>query len=361
MKRVGVLLNSDVLRKNITGANVFEKGALYIKAARKFDIDVVFFDAAGIRLRNKQVKGYVPNRHGRLRPRVLAWPKAVHNRALYFRRGRVSQRRVQRMIRRGVHVFNPPVRFDKYTIHNMLSTDETVQPYLPNTVLLHPSNEQWFQYQLESRGDIYVKPRQGSLGRGIMRIQSIGGDLYRTHTRKRRYDGTWYDTWRFVLRYAHPRSLLQVGIDLTTYKGRRFDLRVPVQRGGDGAWTVPGMVAKCAGDVQFLTNVARGGTSRNVDEIFSHLFLKQKERAVREDIHRMALAVAERMGEHIPGLADIGLDIGIEPSGKPYLIEVNRRDLRITFLQSGDHDILEQLYENPMAYGAYLLRKEVTV
>ena len=52
----------------------------------------------------------------------------------------------------------------------------------------------------------------------------------------------------------------------------------------------------------------------------------------------------------------MGLDIGVDHDGAPWLIEVNTRDQRYTFFNAGMHETFRQLYQNPLAFCAFLAK-----
>ena len=66
----------------------------------------------------------------------------------------------------------------------------------------------------------------------------------------------------------------------------------------------------------------------------------------------------QELEEHLPGLADVGLDLAIARDGFPYFIECNGRDQRYSFLNGGMVDTWKQTYFNPMGYARFLLDYE---
>jgi hypothetical protein len=78
--------------------------------------------------------------------------------------------------------------------------------------------------------------------------------------------------------------------------------------------------------------------------------------AAQEVVAQFALAVALQLSLDVPRLADIGLDIGVNESGFPMLIECNFRDLRYSFLAAGMTDVWKMTYRNPILYARSIAR-----
>ncbi|MNI99677.1 hypothetical protein D3C73_1588150 [compost metagenome] len=60
------------------------------------------------------------------------------------------------------------------------------------------------------------------------------------------------------------------------------------------------------------------------------------------------------MERTLPGLADIGLDIGVTGDGRVYFIECNGRDQRYGFQKAGLYEAFKDSYRRPMGYARFL-------
>ncbi len=349
---VGVLLNRRILRRNLRGGSTFERLSLYAKAAEELGVDVVFFETAGVRMKRRQVVGYVPTGDGQLERRLLPMPMVVHKRGLFKRREDLKV--LNQMKRQRVYIFNPEIRWDKYRIHQLLVKEPNLRRYLPESVLPRSANLQWFRRQLTDGAEVFVKPRRGSLGLGIARVRRVGPGRYRFESRKIRKETTLKGAWNMVRR-GRNTNLLQKGIQLFEDEGRRVDLRVPVQKDGNDRWHIAGIAAKRAERLSFLTNLARGGSVHDGRDILARNFGEDRVNGIIDEILRLATLVAQTMNAHSPQLVDLGLDIGVDTQGHPYLIEVNRRDLRVLLDRSGQQGAFATVYKNPIAYARYVL------
>lgn len=361
---VGVLLDRHILRRGVRGLRTFERLEYYVEAARELGVGVIFFDVGGLRMKERKVAGFVPvpSTAGWVyRRRIAPLPAVVHKRSLH--REGPGAAAVRRLSRLGVKVFNPEVRWDKYRIDRLLRRDAGLRPYLPDAAPLSRESFGWFRSRLLEGTEVFIKPRRGSLGLGIARVVPAGKGRYRVEVGTHRRDSSrppssritsLTGAWKLV-RKGRRMHYLQAGIPLLEDEGHRVDLRVPVQRDGSGAWQVPGMAAKRAERHAFLTNVARGGSVHSPRELLERHLGARKAAATMEEIERMAVRVAEAISARYPGMADLGLDVGVDRQGRPFLIEVNRRDLRVTMGLSGQDDVHRTLYRNPLAYARLLL------
>lgn len=221
--------------------------------------------------------------------------------------------------------------------------------------MLDRQNLQRFRRELAEGGEVFVKPRKGSLGLGIARVVRTKDNRYRYESRKLRKSTSLEGAWQLVCKGRHG-YLMQSGIPLLEDDGRRVDLRVPVQRDGKNRWHIAGIAAKRAERLPFLTNLARGGSVHDAHEILARHFGEQRAQTILDEIRRLAILVAETLNVRYPRLVDLGLDVGVDQDGHPYLIEVNRRDLRILLQKSGQRKAYETLYKNPIAYARLVLQ-----
>src|SRR5688572_27067475 len=134
----------------------------------------------------------------------------------------------------------------------LLSQNPAIAAHIPHTETCRWSR---LVRELDAGTSLILKPRIGSVGQGIVRIEPQGGRSARLTAK--RASTLSYKALRKALktRINSGRYLMQHYLKLARYEERPFDLRVPVQRDESGEWTVPGMVAKVAGKHPFLTNL----------------------------------------------------------------------------------------------------------
>lgn len=348
---VGILMDGYALKKALEGYQVHERINLYREIALAEEINIVVFSVSSIDLRHNRVHGYIPTAEG-WEPASVPIPRVIHKRVLY--RTSPPLQVLSRLRRRGVVFVNPYLMQNKYDMYRLLSRDAEVAPHLPATWVYS-----WRRLvrQLTAGHTMIIKPMIGSVGRGVIRIaphDEHSVQVVRKHTRVISYN----HLHGYLRQYVLPgKSLLQRYLSLAKVNDNPFDLRVPVQRDETGEWTVPGMVAKVSGVHPFLTNLAQGGTAIPGDMAINTAFSPAVAENVRVEIEQLAKNTARAIARVYRHAADLGLDIGVDTDGKPWLIEVNTRDQRITFSQAGLHDAHKTLYRNPLLYCARLIKE----
>ncbi|SDX16283.1 Glycosyltransferase Family 4 [Marininema mesophilum] len=351
---VGVLISRPFFKDCLRGRFLFESFDLYKTHAYRAGIEPVFFRLSDISFQDRTVWGVVGKGESYERRRVPL-PGLIHNRVkpMFGDLDRWSRLRDLP----GVTLFNEDNRLDKWVVHRMLREDPVVSEHLPETARASVSamNELFLRHR-----SLYLKPSNKSLGMGIRRLERRGEKVNVILAERRK---------QFLLertslmnkldRWTSGGSyLLQQGLRLITYNNKPVDIRVSVQRGADGEWVVSGMVAKVGPAGGVTTNVALGGKAHLLDPILKTLG-KDLEKT-REEISRVTIRAAEVLAKSNPGLADLGLDVGIDDLGRVWIIEVNGRDFRITFRQAKDWTAWSNTFARPMQYAAFLLGDKQT-
>ncbi|MFD2371546.1 YheC/YheD family protein [Brevibacillus sp. GCM10020057] len=213
----------------------------------------------------------------------------------------------------------------KWSKHQHLVKDEFLRDYLPATRLFTP--ERLWEY-VEDYEKVILKPSGGGGGAGIIQVSDKGDNRYLVHAgnTRRIVEGRDY-TVSYVKSLFRPKPyLLQPLIQLGRIDGRPFDVRVMVQRrGSESPWVLTGWVAKLAGPGFVVTNVARSRGKVLPLEKAIRLSNVSAPDHLFEEIRQVALAAAKVLGTAYPTLREVGLDLGIDIEGKPWIIEANFR------------------------------------
>jgi len=346
---VGILLGERDLRRAMRGLT-HERLPAYQRAARRWGMQVVFFSPRGIRWRDRTVQGYVYRRRRYRRVRVPL-PRVIHRRIIAS--SAFSRRVVRRLARLpGVRMFNPPMSRHKLVVHRKLR--RVIARALPVTrPLRRPADALALLRRFRS---VYVKPALGSAGRDVHRIDALQG-FYRvvSWTGERQILGRGG-----LVRWLRHRSgrgyLVQQGINLARYRGRRYDIRVWVQRGADGRWQVTGMWPRLAARHMPVSNMAREGRRGDLGRVLRRSIPRVPAALLRRRLRRLALAVAQGLARRHPAVADLGLDLALDRRGKAWFLEANMRQQRWapSALRRAPRAFMRQ-YATPMAHAAYLL------
>lgn len=347
---IGILVNDSWFRRIPEGRMYHESLPGYEKAGRLHGVTPCFFRLKDIQPGQPHIFAYVKTAEGYRRCRIPA-PAVIHNRTLYTKQQ--PKLAIRRLVADGKQIFNEWNRYGKGYIHQLLMTEPSLRPHLPMTREATPAS---LKEMMAEFPRLILKPNSSSIGLGIMKLeQTDAGWLLHgaaSKTKPLKFRSVLPAIVRRKLR-SRP-YLVQQLLPLATYNGRPFDLRVSVQRNETGDWQVTGIAAKVAKPGAFRTNVAQGGVVYPLDKVLE-AYPRLHAETVRRGIGDFSLRVACHLSEHLPQLADIGLDVGLTEHGFPMFIECNGRDLRYSFQQGNMPDAFQRMYSNPVGFAKYLL------
>jgi len=250
----------------------------------------------------------------------------------------------------------------KAEVYRALSRDSGLRRWLPPTAAYRGASSlaDW----LEMRGGAaFLKPSNGSQGRGVVAVarEDPGGELVRLSGRTRvnrpfRIGGLREaEALRRIDRWIGGRSyIMQPLLELRGADGEPFDLRVLMQRGGRGSWTTAGIAVRCGRSGAVTANLHGGGTPRSAEDYLTELFGGRAAAGLQEEIREAAASVVERLEESFGRFAELGLDFGIDRSGKLWFLEANAKPGRASMACAGGAAAAEAA-ERPLAYARYIL------
>lgn len=214
----------------------------------------------------------------------------------------------------------------KWLKTRVLTANERLVHYIPETKLWRP--EELFQ-MLSRHTIVFLKPDKGGGGFGIISVEALNDDRYEVRYGTTRQTIIGKRTLLSLLnrRIApHRRYLIQRGIQLATIAGRPFDIRIIVQR-PSAHWRVMGMAAKVAAKQKIVTNRSSGGIALTVHDALRQSFHWDMKRihVVEHLLTWIAMETAHTLTERFPRLRILGLDVGIDRFGHPWIFEVNTR------------------------------------
>lgn len=228
--------------------------------------------------------------------------------------------------------------FNKWGVHQLLYPNPEVNEHIPEThqaPTLRTLRSMFSKYRM-----LYLKPKDGSLGYGIVKIVHTPGGGYEVSyhvggsnvKRKfRRLESLYQHIFRTRRASAY---LVQQGINLTTYHNRPFDFRVHLHKNQQNEWVVSCMAAKVAGTGSVTTHVRTGGIVIPGEDLLQHLFGKQKnllQTRISDAAIRIATAIEQAKGIY---LGELGLDMGIDVHGHVWMFEANSKPGRSIFKHS---------------------------
>jgi hypothetical protein len=149
---------------------------------------------------------------------------------------------------------------------------------------------------------------------------------------------------------THPRDyVVQRGIDMLQYRGRKFDVRCLIQKNGCGQWHLTGMGVRVAGVGGVTTHVPAGGYIASLSEVLRYVFgvaAPTITNNLRMAIRDLAPAVERCLGGTY---GELSMDLGLDRSGAVWFFEANSKPHKF------DEDSIRLLsWNRTIAYAACL-------
>ncbi|WCR27213.1 YheC/YheD family protein [Paenibacillus thiaminolyticus] len=349
--------------KQLEERHIYQKMTI---AGKKLGLNVFVFTPEDVDDHQKRINGmwYHP-KSGRWMRKWTRFPTMIFDRCRIQKSYRFEQLKRFRSKYPKLLYLNRPLR-NKWTIHQVLSTVPSLKKYLPDTRLY--SGIQDVQRMLKERPLLYLKPINGTGGRGILRIQrlrSADGVVYvegRDHQRQviRPQKMTFSQlAARLASWKANDRYLIQQGIALKLPSGRVHDYRMLVQKNGSGVWSVTG----CAGRVgplnSITSNLHGGGQAVRMEELLTQwIGDKGRIQDIRKEAEALSLEVAEFLEKRYEALCELALDLAIDQKGRIWLLEVNPKPAREVFHRIGDKETYRNSIVRPLEYASWLYQKK---
>lgn len=301
---------------------------------------------------NKWTRGWMPFPH-------IIYDRCRYKESELFRRFRRFRQTYPRLI-----YMNRPIS-NKWGMHQFLAKSAEIRPHLPDTRVYSDANQVVDQLRIFPL--LYLKPINGTGGRGILRVQKQrnGYILLQGRERTRRIMEPKLVTprqlpgvlsgWNLKNKY-----LIQQGIRNRLSDGRVFDFRLLIQKNGNGEWAVTGCAGRVGPRQSITSNLHGGGQAYPMAALLRRQFQgEDKVDSIRDSVYKLGENVAKTVEEHFGQLCELGIDIAIDPDGHPWLLELNPKPAREVFARIGEKDIYETAIMRPLEYALWLYQQHV--
>ncbi|MGR9047524.1 YheC/YheD family protein [Halobacillus faecis] len=350
---IGVILPDGIYQRLSEGKSQINVRA-YQEAGEHYQFTPVFMRLKSLNPGNDYVEGFI-KKEKTFELEKVDIPKVIYTRSF------LSKKQKRFLEKKKVQFYNKKgIGHDKYKMHQIISEDPDLIPFLPETVEASIPNLKKMMNQYDQ---LILKPSKGSLGGGIMKLSRKGPERWHLSYPVARREWseltftTYMDGVPEVIREAFEKKsyIIQRQIELATYKDKPFDLRIVAQRNHTGNWVVSGMLCKVSPSKdQFVTNISQGGSSLGFDKVLKgHPYLPYKK--TTENLSNLTLKLAKHLEKYTDHIADVAFDFALDRSGHPYFIESNFRGRYGNVKYKGKrYEEWKAKHFNPIGYGRYL-------
>lgn len=331
-----------------------------LRVGRLLPANFYLYSPRHINWHTRRVQGYTvaaKGSKGALVRHNFPLPKVVYNRISTRRlEGSTAFRAmVHRFHQLGIKMFNPRF-FNKAEIHHCLSLNSYLSHHLPRTYT--GFSPQILAIALSRYPAIFVKRRHGSLGVGVVKVVKANSGYYLCYRvgrqNKARLASNLKQLYSRLLPLVGRGAIVQQAISLSRYHGRVFDIRVLMQRNAQGKWVQTHSFAKVAAPGSVASNVAAGGSVVNANTALQHAFPQlQRRQHLKQQLHQVCQRIMQQLSSRFTYLGEAGIDIGIDGSGRVWIIEVNAKYSRHVF----PRNIRFLSIQRPLTYALRLARR----
>jgi glutathione synthase/RimK-type ligase-like ATP-grasp enzyme len=334
-------------------------------AGRKMGLDVFVFTPQDVNYNQNRIHAHVfdPATNNWSR-RWRSFPHMIFDRCRLQKTYRFQQLLKFRK-KYGHLTFLNRVLRNKWTVYKTMRKDSRFRAHLPNTRFYEGSadlTEMVQKYPL-----IYLKPVDGTGGRGILRIekQRDGRYLIQGRDRSRRI----IRPQRVPLSALHARLsgwdlknnryLVQQGIQLKLPNGRVHDYRMLVQKNGDGVWEVTGCAGRVGPSGSITSNLHGGGKAHTMQSLLRQwIDDEEKVKTVKTNAEELGVQIADFLEKSYGRLCELALDLAIDRKGQIWLLEVNPKPAREVFVQAGERETYRRAIIRPLEYALWLYEQK---
>ncbi|RXT07179.1 YheC/YheD family protein [Ammoniphilus sp. CFH 90114] len=320
---------------------------------RRIEHLLFVFSLRDIHFKRRKIMGYALTEVGRWVKRSFDWPDLVIDK--YFN----VKSRLYKRIRK--HSFLPFIEQElpgKWEIHHVLHDVRELRQHLPET---RPYHRHTLRKMLRKFSLLYVKPMNGTWGRGIVRIERrrkgylVVGQINRKRQIRRllakKEVFNWMDRW-----VDRSPFVIQQGLLLYLLPDRVADLRVLIQKNERGYWQITGEAMRIGARQIPVSNLHGGGSGKECSAVLRPLFGKKKGKRILLKCHELSHLVARTIEENYGKMMELGLDFGIDIHGDIWIIEANDKPGRKIFRQIGRLDLFKLANRQALRYASYLMR-----
>ncbi|PWV90569.1 glutathione synthase/RimK-type ligase-like ATP-grasp enzyme [Paenibacillus cellulosilyticus] len=357
-----------ILTLYLNDSGALEERPIYQRmttAAKKLGLDVFVFTPRDVNYKTNRINAqFYDSETKKWSKRWTSFPNMIYDRCRIQKSSRFDELRRFRQQYGHLTFLNRPLR-NKMTVHRTLSRDKRFSSNLPSSRMYESIAD--LNAMLRKHSLIYLKPINGTGGRGILRIERIDNDkvLLQGRDQQRRIVepqriaiselSSKLSSWSL----KEKRYLVQQGIPIKLPNGRVHDYRMLVQKDGEGVWRVTGCAGRIGAQNSVTSNLHGGGHAATMDTLLKR-WIKNESKidSVKNDAEQFGVQVAQYLEQSFGRLCELALDLAIDKQGRVWLLEVNPKPAREVFIEAGDNKTYQRAITRPLEYALHLYETE---
>lgn len=326
---IGILVNAGRLRAARKNLSAFIRQQIRASLAEK--CMGYFFSVNGVDWANKKIKGFtfIP----KLNKYAYHWfplPNVLYDRILKVNskeKSPVTLLRKRLKDTSNIKLINSFNMIGKWSVNNALVKYPETKKYLPETIKYTCFND--VLHMLEKHELIFIKSTYGTQGTEVLSVEKINNkyklNYYQKGAKETLLDSV-NEVKEFVTKYIGSKNfIIQQGLKLLTYKEHSMDIRVFIMKNASGRWESIFKGARIARGSFLLTNIHTGGVYAFYEQLYPQL--KEQYSSIQlptsSELDEASIMIATYIEKELGDCGEFGIDIGIDITGKIWLIEAN--------------------------------------
>lgn len=306
-----------------------------LKANEHSCLFIYFFTIEGADWLNYKVQGwYYSQISNTWVQKWLPLPNVVYDRGVGFHKNEkllLRHYREQFSPAGSITRINSSDVLDKYWVYERIKNHENIKQYLPETIRYNSVED--VVAMLNKHKIVYLKSFYGSCGSEVMTVTGSNGGYKCSyfdsdHMKKVVVNGA-SGLQELIRGFFKDKSfIVQQGIDLLKYGGSRIDMRVLIQKNGEGKWiSVYNVAIQGVRNSLITAGEEKGARFFNFTE-FMPLVLNMSNQLVEELNNRIkeaCIRIAKVIEQEYGPFGEIGMDMALDKNLKIWFIEANSK------------------------------------
>jgi YheC/D like ATP-grasp len=233
----------------------------------------------------------------------------------------------------------------KWNKTKVLNKHRKIKRFIPKTALF---NKNKVLRYLKRYRVVFIKPDTGSKGIGVIQAKKDNSMKYHLNWKTNHTTFPTYQSMFSKLKkqMSNRKYIVQKGVHLLTKDGKPFDFRVMIQRNKHGEWEESGIIGRLAKRNKVVTNGAQGASLHTIYKLLEPYLSENEIDGYISYLYHLGKQTSRKLCKAYPDVWEIGMDIGIDDTLKPWIIEVNTRPEYEPLSKLADKSMYHKLLRN---------------
>lgn len=281
-------------------------------------------------------------------------PDFIYDRCYYTHKQNVNEFATVKMLKKETTFLSIGLP-NKWSVYEVMKNHHILAPFLPKTEKITCVVD--VINKLNHKKKLVLKPIRGAHGKGIFFLSKTTKDhiVIQTHVHGQKKTGMFskkqFSHWLHNFNVTN-NYIVQPFLRLTNFEGEPFDIRILVQKNETGDWQETGRGIRLGKKGNFVSNLHNGGKTKDFHEWIRDVPMNERNEVMKQ-LHIIVSTIPPFLDKQFGPLYEMGIDVGMDQTGKCWVLEVNSKPGYQTILKSLKN---KDFYENPLRYCLYLHR-----